>query len=55
MKGVAEMIQQIWIRKEEKFYKELNTNNLAAYLLKWIPTASFDEIQRKANENDPVI
>lgn len=54
IEGVQDMIFAITTRKEERVCRELNSRNLAAFLVKWIPTEPLEEIQRKADENDPV-
>ena len=54
IEGVQDMILAITTRKEERVCRELNLRNLAAFLVKWIPTEPLEELQRKADENDPV-
>ena len=51
---VANMVVFMLPRKEESLYKTINQTNIARILVSFIPTEPFEEIQKNANEGDPV-
>ena len=52
--NVLKMILYMMLRKEEELYKQINPKNLARHLVSFIPTESFEEIEKKAALNEPV-
>ena len=52
---IDKMISYILPRKQDEFYKQINSKNLPSHLVSFIPTESFEELNLKANSNDPVI
>ena len=51
---IENMILFMLPRKEESLYKTINQTNIARILVSFIPTEPFEEIQKNANEGDPV-
>ncbi len=52
---IDKMISYILPRKREEFYIQIDSKNLPSHLVSFIPTESFEELNQKANSNDPVI
>lgn len=51
---IENMILFMLPRKEESLYKTINQTNIARILISCIPSEPFEEIQKNANEGDPV-
>ena len=51
---IKTMVQYMLARKHEELYNQINANNVASFLIRFIPNEPIEEIRRKANLSDPV-
>ena len=54
LEAILKMIIFMMPRKEEKLYQQINSRNIARHFVSFIPIEPFEEIEKKADLNDPV-